>query len=181
MDPITAFSLACGAAQLVQFAVEAAQTCAEIQKSTSGLSAAHHELESRVERLKSLAAGIETSASQQASTATLRGLKSGVTIAKLSKDCTETAANLIALLDELKATNSAGLPLSAVKAAIKAICKKGKSGKVEETTGWLPKRIGDSCPGRYFSKLEALPVKAARRLFRAQRPAQPHVQTTGTR
>src|ERR1700759_1195520 len=97
MDPVTALALACNVTQLIEQAIEAAKGCKEfyergslIEKSADGLTAANKSLEAVLR-------------SQTASTAT-RTTK----LQNITKDVSETAAELKKLLNQLKLSKNQG-------------------------------------------------------------------------
>jgi len=116
MDPITAFSLACGVIQVIDFNTKVLSQCREIYK--NGSLSENESIESMAEHLTTLRADLQpTTSSTGAQTAGDKDL------IQLSIKCSEMAKELVAELQSLKA-GSTGSRWKAVSVTFRSIKKK---------------------------------------------------------
>jgi len=116
MDPITAFSLACGVIQVIDFSAKVLSQCREIYK--NGSLSENESIESMTEHLTTLRADLQpTASSTGAQTAGDKDL------IQLSKQCSDMAKELVAEQQPVKA-GSIGSRWKAVSVTFRSLKKK---------------------------------------------------------
>ncbi len=100
MDPISAFSLACNVIQVVDFSIKVASTCRELYK--NGIAAEHQETEIMSEHLTGLRSSLLSSSVFSTSRVSQQTNEDENKLKEIATSCSETAAELVALLQSLR-------------------------------------------------------------------------------
>ena len=121
MDPITAFSLACGVIQVVDFGTKFLVKCRQLYK--DGASSENKEAESIAEHLTNLATGLTLPNTAQGPAYAAQLSHNDQELLKLAKQCSETATELV---NEFQKLSIPGRPRKrdAFRKAISAAWKK---------------------------------------------------------
>ena len=120
MDPLTAFSLACGVIQVVDFSIKALSKCKEIYQ--EGSLSDCKELESMTKHLIDVRAKLDLPNSKQGVQA------SDATLLELAGHCSETADQLVSKLHSLKLDG----PHKRRQAVLKAVRFLWERGEIQE-------------------------------------------------
>ncbi len=100
MDPLTAFSLACGVFQVVDFSTKIVSKCREVYK--HGVSSENKEIESMAKHLADLATELKLPNPIQSPGSAPQLYQDDQELLKLAEQCSETAAKLIEELQKLR-------------------------------------------------------------------------------
>jgi len=142
MDPVTAFSIACGTIQVVDFAFKITRKVWMIVQSSSGTSTEYEELEAATSTLQDLMKALKTQNEPTTLRHTARAMQdpgdvvisssTAQAMRQIASQCDETARKLIELLSEIKVdpTKYKSTSLRTLK-TIKAIPKFYKISKLE--------------------------------------------------
>jgi hypothetical protein len=122
MDPITAFSVACGVIQVVDFGLQAAKKGREIYRDGS-LSQNQH-IEYATRNLNQASTSLEQSLKTLGTTK--QHSKDDVELRNLAVDCQEASKDLLSELEGLKLDPKKPSKRQAVKKGIKSIWKKDR-------------------------------------------------------
>lgn len=128
MDLITAFSIACGVIQLVDFSTKVVFKCREVYK--SGSTSEHAELRNMAEHLTSLQSNC-LSIAQSTPGGQSSFSANDQELVELAQRCSTVATTLVDELKSLEATASQSYR-SAVKLSIKGIGKKNKIDRLQK-------------------------------------------------
>lgn len=128
MDPLTAFSLACGVIQVVDFSTKVVVKCREIYK--TGASSENQEIESMAKNLTDLFIDLDTVSAVPNPGPMPRVYHDDQDLRKLAQQCSKTAKELIA---ELQKLNIQGQPRKrdVLRKAAKVIWKKSTIDEIE--------------------------------------------------
>lgn len=127
MDPITAFSLACGVIQVIDFSVNVLSKCREIHK--HGSLSENENIESMAEQLTTLRADLQpTTLSTSTRTATSSGDRDPI---QLSSRCSEMAKELVGELQSLKA-GSTGSRWKAISSTYRSLKKRSMIDRMQK-------------------------------------------------
>ncbi|MDI1486102.1 MAG: hypothetical protein OHK93_004292 [Ramalina farinacea] len=113
MDPVTAFSLACGVIQVVSFSKDLVQMCSALYK--QGSLTEHADIVSRAQHLRSLHLKLEDQSRIKEVSAVLQPIDNE--LLELAQKCSQTAQKLIDEIDKLKAPRRRNTVVIAVKIA----------------------------------------------------------------
>ena len=127
MDPVTAFSLACGIIQVIDFSARVISKCQEIYK--TGSLSENDDLESTAGHLTTLQADLAPPASANGAGAPTPGDRE---LLELSSKCTGIAANLIQELQSIKAQIVPATSWKAISLAFKSLKKKSVIGRMQK-------------------------------------------------
>ncbi len=101
MDPLTAFSLACGVFQVVDFSTKIVSKCREMYK--HGVSSENKEIESMAKHLRDLATELKLpNTIQSPGSAPPQLFQDDQELLKLAEQCSETATKLIEEIQKLR-------------------------------------------------------------------------------
>ena len=100
MDPLTAFSLACGVIQVVDFSTKVVVKCREIYK--DGASSENKEIESLAKHLKDVYMELDSANAVVKPGPMFQLHRDDQDLQKLAQQCSETAKELITQLQKLK-------------------------------------------------------------------------------
>jgi len=138
MDPLTAFSLACGILQVLDFSAKLLSQCREIYK--KGSFSENDEIETITTHLSTLNTDMQPPSSPTSSTQTVGDKE----LMQLSEKCSELAKELVAELQSLKVGGS-GSRWRAVGGAVRNLRKKGTierlQGRLEECKRVLDTKV----------------------------------------
>ena len=102
MDPLTAFSLACGVIQVVDFSTKAVTLCAQLYR--DGTLAQYKDLEETAKQLSDLRTALKLSAAGQSTK--LNQIPSETLLTKIATDCSDNAELLVIRLRAFKIAGS---------------------------------------------------------------------------
>ena len=152
MDPVTAFSIACGVIQVVDFSSKVVRKVWTIVKSSSGTLVEYEELEKEAVALQGLMNGLRIAndpATQRYTSATVQGPNdvaisnsTAQAIRQIASQCGETSKKIINLLNEIKADpEKYKSTFSRAVKAMRSIPKSGKISKLESQLEEYRKRM----------------------------------------
>ena len=130
MDPLTAFSLACGVIQVVDFSTEIIGKYRELHK--SGASIEYKEMESMANHLTDLATKLQSPSTTQSPGSALQLYHDDRELLKLAQQCSQTANKLIDELQKLSIQGQ-GRKRDAFRKSIKIIWRSSAIGDIQRS------------------------------------------------
>lgn len=127
MDPLTAFSLACGVIQVVDFSTKTLVKCKEIYR--EGFSSEYRELESMTRHLVDVRAGLDLPGPHQSADSIHK--LDDQSILELAKECSITADQLIGKLRSVK-TKGPHEKRQAIMKTLKLLWEKGEIQEIQK-------------------------------------------------
>lgn len=130
MDPLTAFSLACGVIQVVDFGIKVVVKCRQIYK--DGATSGNKEIESMAEHLTGLAADLKLPSTIQNPRSANQVYHDDQELLELAGQCSETATELINELQKLS-IQGRQRKRDAFRMAVKVVWRKGAIENIQKS------------------------------------------------